>query len=96
MKALLQQKSAFGWLLTFTFLILLVPLTAMQFSNEVNWTLFDFIAMAILILSCGLALMFLARKLTTKQFVLSAIAVFIGFLYVWAELAVGLLFNFGA
>ena len=34
--------------------ILCIPLIAMNFSNEVNWTLFDFIVVGLLLLGTGL------------------------------------------
>ncbi|MCE9679472.1 hypothetical protein LZP69_09895 [Shewanella sp. AS1] len=96
MKEILQQKSAVLWLIVSTCFILLIPLVAMQFSSEVHWTSLDFMVMGILLLFAGFVLILLARKLTVKPFYLSVIAVLLGFLYVWVELATGVFFSFGS
>lgn len=63
----------------------------MQFSKEVNWSIFDFIAMGILLLSTGLLCEFVLRKVKTiKNRIVICGAVLIFFLLVWAELAVGI------
>lgn len=72
-------------------ILLLIPLVAMQFTNEVAWTLSDFIVMAILLLGTGLLCELVLRKVRTtynRLFVCGAILV--AFLVIWAELAVGL------
>lgn len=72
-------------------ILLFIPLIAMQFTNEVNWTFFDFIVMGILLLSTGLLIDFVLRKVTkTNQKILLIIIVVGLFLLVWAELAVGI------
>ncbi|MGB4972677.1 MAG: hypothetical protein WBO32_08455, partial [Cyclobacteriaceae bacterium] len=43
-------------------LLLLIPLVAMQFTNEVNWTFMDFIVAAILLMGTGLGIDFVLRK----------------------------------
>ena len=43
-------------------LILLVPFAAMQFSDEMNWSLFDFILLGALLFGTGLALELLSRQ----------------------------------
>ena len=57
----------------------------------------------VLLTTCGLlfivvgsSLILLARKLSKKQFQFAAIVVLLGFIYVWAELAVGVFFSFGS
>lgn len=78
-----------------TALILLIPLVAMQFSSEVNWTLSDFIIMGTLIFITGLAIDFVMRK-AGKYRVPAAIAIIVLFLLLWAEMAVGLVTNWGS
>lgn len=70
--------------------LLSIPLIAMQFTNEVDWTLSDFIIMGILLLITGLAIEFCLRKVKTarNRFIVTAVVLFIFFL-IWAELAVG-------
>ena len=77
--------------------ILMIPLVAMQFTAEVNWTGSDFVAAAVLLALTGLALTFALRKVRTTQGRLAAAAVIgLGFLYCWAEMAVGIFTNIGS
>lgn len=71
--------------------LLLIPLVAMQFTAEVNWTASDFVIMGVLLLGTGLLLQFAANKLRTRKsrLITSGLIAF-AFLFVWAELAVGL------
>ena len=77
-------------ILTSVPLLLLIPFIAMQFSSEVIWSLTDFIIMGILLLSVGLGIEFILRKIKHSQyriaFIIGAILLF---LLIWAELAVG-------
>jgi len=71
--------------------ILMAPLIAMQFTREVNWTLSDFVIMGVLLLGTGLLFDLAARKIQTRKARLITIGVIaFGFLFIWAELAVGL------
>uniref|UniRef100_A0A7V2ZMN2 Uncharacterized protein n=1 Tax=Ignavibacterium album TaxID=591197 RepID=A0A7V2ZMN2_9BACT len=73
-------------------MILLIPLIAMQFTVEVKWTISDFVVAAILLLITGLSLELMLRRVkTTKQRVMLSIILFLVFLFIWAELAVGLI-----
>lgn len=77
--------------------ILMIPLVAMQFTNEVNWTASDFVIMGILLSLTGLVLTFALRKVrTTKSRWIAIGLVGLGFLYCWAELAVGIFTNLGS
>ncbi|WP_224484754.1 hypothetical protein [Robertkochia aurantiaca] len=71
--------------------ILLLPLVAMQFTNEVNWTTSDFIIMGILLLTTGPLCEFILRRVTSLRFRLGLclLILFLSFL-IWAELAVGI------
>lgn len=72
-------------------LLLLIPLVAMQFTNEVNWSGFDFLVMGILLLGTGLICELVLRKVKkrTSRLVL-CLAVLGVFILVWMELAVGI------
>ena len=70
--------------------LLMIPLIAMQFTDEVNWTLSDFIIMGILLLSTGVICELVIRtvKNSTYRIALCIVVLFMLFL-IWAELAVG-------
>ncbi|MBW8243333.1 hypothetical protein K1F50_11020 [Muricauda oceani] len=71
-------------------ILLLVPFVAMQFSSEVNWSLFDFLVAGGLLTVLGFSIDFAIRKATSTQMRFALIAgIVIVFLLVWAELAVG-------
>lgn len=72
-------------------LILLIPLVAMQFTNEVNWTFFDFVAAAVLLLGTGLTIELAIRTIKNKNYQIALIVAILFLLFlVWAELAVGI------
>ena len=74
--------------------LLLIPLVAMAVSNAVEWSVFDFVIMAVLLffLGLGLDLLMLVRfyiaavRLRWFLFLLLLLL----FLMVWGELAVGI------
>lgn len=72
-------------------LILLTPLVAMQFTNEVDWKLLDFVIMGVLLYGTGLGCEMVMRKIssTSKRVIFCGIILFALFL-IWAELAVGI------
>ncbi len=85
-----QNKRLFGIVLGVAFL-LLIPLVAMLFTNEVNWTLGDFVVMGILLLGTGLLCEFVIRSVKNKDYRIGIIAVIIVALFlIWAELSVGI------
>ncbi|WP_165822141.1 hypothetical protein [Hymenobacter edaphi] len=70
--------------------LLLVPLVAMQFTAEVNWSPLDFIVMGALLFSVGLALELVASRRGPVVYRLAAAgAVLTTLLLVWSNLAVG-------
>lgn len=72
-------------------LILLVPLVAMQFTNEVAWSVFDFVVAGVLLVGTGLIYVVSARTVRNAQYryVLGAVLA-VALVVVWVELAVGL------
>ena len=78
-----------------TILILAIPLIAMQFTAEVQWSLSDFVIMGAIVFVAGLLLDLAIRK-AGKYRVLAALTVIAGFLWLWAELAVGVFTNWGS
>lgn len=72
-------------------ILLFIPLIAMKFTNEVKWTLFDFLAAGVLLFGTGLTLEFILRKMkSTRYRIIFSIALLIVLLLIWAELAVGI------
>lgn len=71
--------------------VLLIPIIAMQFTNEVAWSLSDFIIAGILLLGTGLACEFALRTVKKKgqRFLICGIILALLAL-VWVELAVGI------
>ena len=71
--------------------LLLIPLIAMNYSDEVHWTLIDFVIMGVLLLVAGMWTQRVVKRV--KSFPRRAtyiILVILLFLLVWAELAVGI------
>jgi hypothetical protein len=72
-------------------IILFIPLIAMQFTDEVKWTLFDFVIAGILLIGTGLICEFTWRKIKKIKYRIAIIlAILVVFLIIWAELAVGI------
>ncbi len=71
--------------------LLLTPLIAMQFTEEVHWTIGDFVIMGILLLITGFFIEVALRIVSkTKHRAILLISIILVFLMVWAELAVGI------
>ena len=71
--------------------ILLIPFIAMQFNDEVNWTLSDFVIGGILLFGFGLILDFIIRKLSkSKHKIALSIASVVVLILIWMELAIGI------
>ena len=71
--------------------LLLIPLIAMQFTEEVNWTLFDFVVAGGLLFFTGLIFDLVFRKIKNVKYrmIISVILLFV-ILLIWVELAVGI------
>lgn len=71
--------------------LLLIPFIAMQFTNEVAWSVMDFVMAGILLLGTGLAIEFVLRKVkNTKHRIIICILILLTLLLLWLELAVGI------
>lgn len=92
-----MKKVILTWLSVTIGLILLVPLGAMFFIEDVNWSVGDFIVMAALVFAVS-ALFVLVTKVVRSQPYRIALAIMLGllFVWVWAELAVGVFMNWGS
>jgi Kef-type K+ transport system membrane component KefB len=86
----IQNKRFIIILLSVPFL-LLIPLIAMQFTNQVNWKPLDFLAMGVLLLSTGLICELVLRKIKkTRTRIVLCFAILLILFLIWAELAVGI------
>ena len=71
--------------------MLIIPLIAMQLTDEVEWSLFDFIIMGTLLLITGLMGEIIFKKVKKyKHRVILYIVVIIIFFLIWVELSVGI------
>ena len=85
-----QNKRLIGIVLLVA-LLLSIPLIAMQFTNEVDWKLPDFLIMGVLLLGTGLLCELVMRKVkkTAYRIAICGLLLLILF-FIWAELAVGI------
>ena len=75
-----------------TVVMLSIPLMAMQFTNEVNWTVTDFLIMGTLIFGAGLTFEWISsRGNSTLYRIAVGVAVLTAFLLTWSNLAVGII-----
>jgi hypothetical protein len=74
--------------------ILAIPLIAMQFSTEANWTSFDFVVAGTMLLVSGLTAEYLWRLSGSFEYrAASLLTVFTGLFMLWVNLAVGIIGN---
>jgi hypothetical protein len=79
-----------------TALILLVPLLAMRFTDEVDWDLRDFITIGALLIGAGLIFELVTSRADAKYRVVIGLVILAAVLFVWAELAVGDAYGLGS
>jgi hypothetical protein len=71
--------------------ILVIPLLAMQFTDEVNWTLGDFMMAALLLGTTAILSDLVLRKINNKMFRITILVlVLLCLIIIWAQLAVGI------
>lgn len=81
---------AIGW--SIPLLLLLLPLVAMRFTDEVDWTASDFLFAGILFGSVGLAFELIVRTSASPAYRCgAALAVIAAFLTIWVNGAVGMI-----
>lgn len=86
----------FVWIALATMAILLIPFVAMQLTTEVRWGAADFVVMGSLLFGMGSLFVLVARKAGRSRRLLIGMMFLAAFLYVWAELAVGVFTNLGS
>ncbi len=76
------------------FLIIMIPLIAMQFTNEVVWTMSDFIIGWTILFSIGFAFQAIGRRAKNSSYKFATgIAAFTTLFVIWSNLAVGIIGN---
>jgi hypothetical protein len=86
----MKKKRLIGILGVVVFL-LLIPFTAMQFTDDVNWGAADFAMAGVLLFGTGTLCDLAIRKVNKVEYRIAiCVATLIAFLLVWAELAVGI------
>ena len=86
-----MKKNRLLTILGIVIAILLIPLIAMQFTDEVNWQLTDFVIFGGLLLGVGFLIDMTLQKLKTSKYkTLIIFAIVLLFLLIWAELGVGI------
>ena len=86
-----MKKNRLLTILGIVIAILLIPLVAMQFTDEVNWQLTDFVIFGGLLLGVGFLIDMTLQKLNKSKYkTLIIIAIVLLFFLIWAELGVGI------
>jgi len=86
----MENKRFMGILLTIA-VLLCIPLIAMQFTNEVVWTISDFVIAGILLVGTGIVIEVVVRNVKDQRARIGMIIGTLAVLFlVWAELAVGI------
>lgn len=84
------MKLRLSIILSIIVILLLIPFIGMQFTDEINWTLFDFIAAFILLFTTGIVIEFVIRKVPNIKYKTVIILLVLILLFlIWIELAVG-------
>lgn len=88
---MIAEKKRFMTIISIAAFLLLVPLIAMQITNEVNWSVMDFVVAGGLLFGAGFTIEFILRKVKKDTSRISILAgVLIVFLLLWTEMAVGI------
>ena len=88
---MMTQSQRSTLLYSIPFVILSIPLMAMQFTEEVNWTISDFLVMGILLFTTVFTIDFVLKKFKTlKSQLILIVGIVVLLALVWAELAVGI------
>ncbi len=91
MENMITQNKRVLIIITSVTVLLLIPLIAMQFSDEVKWSVFDFVVAGVLLLSAAFSIEFVLRKINKKETrIVLLIIILLALIMVWLELAVGI------
>lgn len=86
----MARQKTFVLLIVTIVVLLSIPLIAMQFTNEVQWSLLDFVVMGGLLLGLGLSSLVVYQIFQKRSHRLMVLfGLLFVFLMIWAELSVG-------
>ncbi|HKL50315.1 MAG TPA: hypothetical protein VJ908_04025 [Wenzhouxiangellaceae bacterium] len=91
-----KPNKALIWIASTACVLFAIPLVAMQFTREVNWDGTDFVAWGLLLFVAGGVCLLVTRKLPRSTWLGAGVLIGVLFVYVWAELAVGIFTNIGS
>jgi hypothetical protein len=94
--SIIERDRVFVWIAVATALVLLIPLIAMQFTNDVSWGPIDFVLMGFLLFGTASLFVLVSTKVPRKYWGVVGILFAAVLLYVWAELAVGIFTSLGS
>lgn len=87
----MQKNRRVVGIIMVVFLLLIIPLIAMQFTEDVRWTVFDFVVAGTLLLGTGLLCELVIRKVTKMEYRIAiCLAILAALFVIWLELAVGI------
>lgn len=92
----IARNHIFGWIALGACLLLLIPLGAMQLTTAIDWGPADFAIMGVLLFVAGSGFVLAARRVPRRWRPVVGAVVAAAFLYIWAELAVGVFTNLGS
>ncbi|WP_020600867.1 hypothetical protein [Spirosoma panaciterrae] len=88
---MITQNTRLTGILLAVAILLSIPFIAMQVTNEVNWSLFDFIVAGTLLLGTGLMCELVLRTVRKREYRIALVgAILLVLVLVWIELAVGI------
>jgi multidrug efflux pump subunit AcrB len=71
--------------------VLFIPMLAMQFTDEVKWTLFDFFMASFLLITTLTLVEITLRNFKNKTFKITTVCIILFlFLLIWGDLSVGI------
>ncbi len=88
--SIVKQNNKIIRIVLIAMLILMAPLVAMQFSDEVKWSWFDFAVIGTLLIGAGLMFELITARVNAKYRGVIALVFVAVVILIWAELAVGI------
>ena len=71
--------------------LLLIPMATMLISDEINWSIFDFLVMGVLLFSFGVSINLVLKNIKNSKIRITFFTILILiFSLIWIELAVGI------